>query len=101
MCICFFVNSCTYIVLVDVSRKSTATGKHHSSSLCVVRNLFKDLSVPYEELRFKETIGRGSFGEVHRGEWNGKEVALKRINIPVGEDKYKMIANSTEIVALK
>lgn len=70
---------------------------HH----CGNYNPFKDLSVPYEELQFKQLISRGSFGEVHRGEWNGNDVALKRITIPTGEDKFKMIANSAEIAALK
>ena len=63
--------------------------------------LFKDLLVPYKELQFKQVVGRGSFGEVYRGEWNGRDVALKRIPIPSGEDKCKMIANSAEIAALK
>ena len=62
---------------------------------------FKDLSVPYKELQFKQVVGRGSFGEVYRGEWNGQDVALKRIAIPAGEEKCKMIANSAEIAALK
>lgn len=56
--------------------------------------------VPYEELQFKEIIGRGTFGEVYRGEWKGEEVALKKINIPIGEDTCTM-ANSSEIKALK
>ena len=70
--------------------------------VCVfIFNSFEDLLVPYEQLQFKELIGRGTFGEVHRGEWRSQEVALKRINIPMGEDKYSMLANNQEIAALK
>ena len=63
--------------------------------------MLQDLSVSFEELRFKEMIGHGTFGKVHRAEWNNKQVALKRINVPVGEDPNKMIVDSSEIAALK
>ena len=62
---------------------------------------FEDFLVPYEELHFKEMIGCGTFGQVYRGEWSGKEVALKRIIIPMDEDKHSMIINNQEIAALK
>ena len=64
-------------------------------------NSFEDLLVPYEQLQFKELIGHGTFGQVHRGEWCSKEVALKRITVPAGEDKYSIIINNQEIAALK
>ena len=34
-------------------------------------------------LKFEECIGRGSFAVVHRGTWQGKEVALR---LPSGLD---------------
>ena len=46
-------------------------------------------------------IGRGSFGSVYQGNWNGKEVALKRIEIPVGTDKEQVAANSRELKVLR
>lgn len=64
-------------------------------------NPFEDHLVPYEKLHFKEMIGRGTFGQVYKGEWNGKEVALKKITIPIGEDKHTMIVNNQEIAALR
>jgi len=62
---------------------------------------FQGLSILYGELQFEEEIGRGTFGQVYRGWWNEKEVALKKISVPAGEDKYKMITSSPEISALK
>ncbi|KAL6574944.1 copper transport protein ctr1 [Orobanche minor] len=36
-----------------------------------------DLNIPWSELVLKERIGAGSFGTVHRAEWNGCDVAVK------------------------
>ncbi|XP_039120055.1 serine/threonine-protein kinase CTR1 [Dioscorea cayenensis subsp. rotundata] len=35
------------------------------------------LNIPWAELILKERIGAGSFGTVHRADWNGSEVAVK------------------------
>ncbi|KAK4392100.1 Serine/threonine-protein kinase CTR1 [Sesamum angolense] len=37
----------------------------------------EDLKIPWSDLVLKETIGAGSFGTVHRAEWNGCDVAVK------------------------
>ncbi|KAE9585414.1 putative protein kinase TKL-CTR1-DRK-2 family [Lupinus albus] len=37
----------------------------------------EDLDIPWGDLVLKEKIGSGSFGTVHRAEWNGSEVAVK------------------------
>ncbi|KAE8676507.1 Serine/threonine-protein kinase CTR1 [Hibiscus syriacus] len=36
-----------------------------------------DLNIPWSDLVLKERIGSGSFGTVHRAEWNGSDVAVK------------------------
>ncbi|EOY08117.1 Serine-threonine/tyrosine-protein kinase [Theobroma cacao] len=36
-----------------------------------------DLDIPWNDLVLKERIGAGSFGTVHRAEWNGSDVAVK------------------------
>ncbi|GER45391.1 CTR1-like protein kinase [Striga asiatica] len=36
-----------------------------------------DLKIPWCDLALKEKIGSGSFGTVHRAEWNGCDVAVK------------------------
>ncbi|KAL8039661.1 hypothetical protein ABFX02_10G050500 [Erythranthe guttata] len=36
-----------------------------------------DLNIPWSDLVLKEKIGAGSFGTVHRAEWNGSDVAVK------------------------
>ncbi|KAJ1419498.1 Serine-threonine/tyrosine-protein kinase, catalytic domain [Sesbania bispinosa] len=37
----------------------------------------EDLNIPWSDLVLKEKIGSGSFGTVHRAEWNGSDVAVK------------------------
>ncbi|XP_073272490.1 serine/threonine-protein kinase CTR1 [Primulina huaijiensis] len=37
----------------------------------------EDLNIPWSDLVLKETIGAGSFGVVHRADWNDSEVAVK------------------------
>ncbi|KAK7244969.1 hypothetical protein RIF29_39798 [Crotalaria pallida] len=37
----------------------------------------EDLDIPWSDLVLKERIGSGSFGTVHRAEWNDSEVAVK------------------------
>ncbi|XP_022767168.1 serine/threonine-protein kinase CTR1-like isoform X2 [Durio zibethinus] len=36
-----------------------------------------DLDIPWSDLVLRERIGSGSFGIVHRAEWNGSDVAVK------------------------
>ncbi|ONK59434.1 uncharacterized protein A4U43_C08F6390 [Asparagus officinalis] len=36
-----------------------------------------DLTIPWSEMVLKEKIGAGSFGTVHRADWNGSDVAVK------------------------
>ncbi|XP_076902246.1 serine/threonine-protein kinase CTR1-like [Bidens hawaiensis] len=38
---------------------------------------FEDLDIPWSDLELKEKIGAGSFGVVHRADWNGSDVAVK------------------------
>ncbi|KAK7267903.1 hypothetical protein RIF29_20584 [Crotalaria pallida] len=37
----------------------------------------EDLAISWSDLVLKERIGSGSFGTVHRAEWNGSDVAVK------------------------
>ncbi|KAM3341317.1 serine/threonine-protein kinase CTR1 isoform X1 [Capsicum galapagoense] len=37
----------------------------------------EDFDIPWEDLVLKERIGAGSFGTVHRADWNGSDVAVK------------------------
>ncbi|KAI3746330.1 hypothetical protein L6452_08758 [Arctium lappa] len=37
----------------------------------------EDLDIPWNDLVLKERIGAGSFGIVHRADWNGSDVAVK------------------------
>ncbi|KAI3724089.1 hypothetical protein L2E82_35854 [Cichorium intybus] len=37
----------------------------------------EDLDIPWSDLILKERIGAGSFGIVHRADWNGSDVAVK------------------------
>lgn len=51
-------------------------------ALIKARNLEQSLAIDgldiaWEELHLKERIGAGSFGTVHRADWNGSDVAVK------------------------
>ncbi|XAR48487.1 Non-specific serine/threonine protein kinase [Bertholletia excelsa] len=39
------------------------------------------LEISWDELHIKECIGAGSFGTVHRAEWNGSDVAVKVLKV--------------------
>lgn len=56
--------------------------------------------ISLNELQFGKVIGRGGFGIVHRGKWNGQEVALKKIPLPPGIDASSL-PTSNEISVLK
>ena len=57
--------------------------------------------VHVDEVQFKEQIGKGSFGSVHKGMYKNKEVALKKIKVPAGVCKENMVVKSREIAALR
>ena len=38
---------------------------------------------------------------MYKGLWEGKVVSLNQIQVPSGEDRYKLLANNQQIVALK
>ncbi|KXS15176.1 kinase-like protein [Gonapodya prolifera JEL478] len=51
-----------------------------------------------EHVTFQELIGRGGYGEVFRGMWQGNEVALKRVfRGDMGRDLYTAFASEIEI----
>ena len=56
--------------------------------------------IAFEELTFGNVIGRGSFGEVHKGVWNGTAVALKRIRFPP-ETEISSLSIPKEVSVLK
>ena len=62
---------------------------------------YTGLSVPYKDVHFNELVGRGSYGTVHKGSFNGNVVALKRIPVPSGTDVQTIIADNQEIAALR
>ena len=59
------------------------------------------LAIPYKDIRFDELVGRGSYGTVYKGLFNGNIVALKRIPVPRGADVNTIIADNREIAALR
>ena len=60
----------------------------------------KDIMVDFQELEVGQVVGRGNFGVVHRGRWNGRDVALKIIRIPTGYDTDS-VSNYKEIAILR
>ena len=44
------------------------------------------LQIPFEDLEFSVLIGKGTFGEVHKGMWKEQTVALKKLKLPPDVD---------------
>ena len=65
--------------------------------MCVY-GFYKELIVDMKALEFGEVIGRGSFAEVHRGKWNGLEVALKRMRLPPGGDQLQSVLKEVSVL---
>jgi serine/threonine protein kinase len=42
-----------------------------------------DCNIERDNLQIHESIAKGAFGTVHKGEYNGKKVAVKIQNVPV------------------
>lgn len=57
--------------------------------------------MPYKDIHFGNLIGKGCYGSVHKGLWEGQTVALKRIKVPSGTDAETVAAHSREIAALR
>ncbi len=62
--------------------------------------MFVDLHVNCKEVVVQEEIGRGCFS-VHKGLWNGKLVAIKKIPVPTGVSRDEMLTGNREIAALR
>lgn len=58
------------------------------------------LEISWEELHMKERIGAGSFGTVHRAEWNGSDVAVKVLTIQDFDD-YQLKEFLREVAIMK
>lgn len=52
---------------------------------------FTEWEIPPWDLTFKEVIGEGKFGKVHRAHWRGTPVAAKTDNMLTNEDKQIII----------
>ncbi|XP_074558843.1 serine/threonine-protein kinase CTR1-like isoform X2 [Curcuma longa] len=59
---------------VKFMEDSKQIGNRHSNDISLAVD---DLKIPWSELVLKERIGAGSFGTVHRAEWDGSDVAVK------------------------
>ncbi|KAK9930223.1 hypothetical protein M0R45_027270 [Rubus argutus] len=55
---------------------------HSSEVLNLEPSLAMDwLEISWDDLHIKERVGAGSFGTVHRAEWNGSDVAVKVLTV--------------------
>lgn len=45
--------------------------------------------IRFEELEINEEIGKGGFGKVYSGQWNGKNVAIKKLNVKFNQNYCK------------
>ncbi|CAI9116118.1 OLC1v1017188C1 [Oldenlandia corymbosa var. corymbosa] len=70
---------------LESRRKPVAEG--HSRYLNIEPLLAMDwLEISWDELHIKERVGAGSFGTVHRAEWNGSDVAVKVLTVQDFDD---------------
>ena len=52
-----------------------------------------------DEITFRKRLASGAYGEVYRGEWQGTDVAVKRLKANVLEDdELGMFANEVDIL---
>lgn len=58
------------------------------------------LTVNHAQIEFGQMIGHGSFGCAYKGRWQGKDVALKWVDISLELDREQVIANNRELQAL-
>jgi serine/threonine protein kinase len=56
--------------------------------------------INFDDIAFKDKIGKGQFGNVYRAEYYGSEVCVKRITSDYKEDKelVKCVAREIEIL---
>ena len=47
--------------------------------LMLINISLRELSHACNDFHISNQIGRGGFGEVYRGRWNGQDIAVKRI----------------------
>eukprot|EP00250_Pteridium_aquilinum_P012478 c20752_g2_i1 orf=2-2581(-) len=72
--------SFTEMDILDERRRDIS--EETGGALMIARNLEQSLAldgldISWDELNLKERIGAGSFGTVHRADWNGSDVAVK------------------------
>jgi len=61
---------------------------------------FTEWEIPPWDLKFKEVIGEGKFGKVHRAHWRGTPVAAKTDNMLTNEDKQIIINELDTLVMI-
>jgi kinase suppressor of Ras 2 len=64
------------------------------------RNSVDEWSIPYEEVRLVERVGRGPLGEVFRGHWHG-QVAVKRFCLEDTTSDRDLLKFKQEVSILK
>ena len=52
-------------------------------------------------IQFGSEVGRGAYGSVYKGTWNGRVVALKQFPVPEDIDQVDIVNHNKEIAALR
>ena len=94
-----FIGSGTSIEMETSSRSASPSNVHHLRHVSSVMELAEECEIRYDDIEFSNgeasssnRIGRGGFGEVFLGRYNGSLVAVKRLfESPVGKglDEFK------------
>ncbi|KAK9810348.1 hypothetical protein WJX72_009180 [[Myrmecia] bisecta] len=68
----------------------------HSGEPPLPPNQFPTKSAPFEDVRLGPLLGKGSFGAVYYGTWNGAQVAVKVIEHRSSTDEYRATDEALE-----
>ncbi|KAK8660795.1 hypothetical protein V6N13_051704 [Hibiscus sabdariffa] len=65
--------------LIESTGDFRLISKAHSEKIHPMLREVSEWEIPWEDLQIGERIGIGSYGEVYRADWNGTEVAVKKL----------------------
>ncbi len=86
--------SCQALLMKELAEIYSAS-KNKLDDKCFT---FSIKNIPFEQLKFGDRKGRGSFGTVHEGKWNNIPVAIKEIDGAITEESESHFKTETEVM---
>ena len=66
---------------IKIEKKKTIINKGKSEFYSSLNNNSLNFFINYDEIKKERPIGKGGMGELYLGEWQGKQVAMKKIKL--------------------